>query len=369
MPAAAPVRRRSALLAGLAAFVIAASGVFVAPREAAAGTLGSLVELGLDAASSRAGLAFVHAATGTSALPTGKDGRVTVLLIGSDHRETLSGERTDIVLVITINPKTKQMAAVSIPRDVARLPINKRSTFKGKVNTIFSAYRGKLGRDGALDKMRDIVAYTLAIEIDYYVMIRMTAFNVLTDRVGGYKVSIPTAIKDPSFWDDPDGPRGIYFPAATSRTLKGNLTTLCNGYFFTKLTNKLAKPGAQCDRAIVYVRTRKGKGNSDFKRQGRAQDVVGAAITRVTNRNNGKELRALFNAAVGQANNDAIDTDIPMTFETALDFYALLKGAKLTQRQVFTPTTYASKISGTSSYQLKLKAVRALTRKWFAPVN
>jgi anionic cell wall polymer biosynthesis LytR-Cps2A-Psr (LCP) family protein len=214
--------------------------------------------------------------------------------------------------------------------------------------------------------VRQIIAYTLQIEIDYYVLIRMTAFNSLTDNVGGYNVKIPTAVKDPKFWDDPRGPQGIYFPSSTAWWLKGNNTALCNGYY---KTGQLSKPGARCDRAIVYVRTRKGTGNSDFKRQRRAQDVVAAAIRKVGQRGNGSNLTALFNAALAQRNAGSIDTNIPVSLSSALDFYALLNSATLTQQAVFKPTTYASRITGTSAYQLKLTPVRNLTKLWFAPVK
>ena len=53
----------------------------------------------------------------------GKDGRLTVLLMGSDWRPTAGGERLDVLMVATIDPITGKAAVVSIPRDVSGIPL------------------------------------------------------------------------------------------------------------------------------------------------------------------------------------------------------------------------------------------------------
>lgn len=358
-------RQRSVmLLAAVLAFVLSVGSGLVAAGPVDASTQRALLRAALDMAISSPPANLVRAAI-TPDYNRGSDGRVTVLLLGSDYRPTLSGERTDIIIVMTINPSTRQMAAVSIPRDVARLPIGPGRTFKGKINSMFAAYKGALGRDGALNRMRSEIGYALGVEIDYHALVRMTAFNALTDNVGGYSLSNPTAIKDKMYWDSPLKPRGIYFPSGGT-ALKGNNTVLCRGWYFT---GQMTKSGAKCDRAIVYVRSRKGVGNSDFKRTRRAQNVVAAAISKVVARGSGGNLSSLLSAATSHRNAGAINTNIPMTAGGALEFYGLLNGARLTQQAVFQPTTYASRITGTSSYQLKLTAVRNLTKLWFAPVK
>lgn len=360
-------RRRLLLAAFLTAALVSPGALAAAGPVSAASQLGMVLDA-LDVAVMSPPVRLLRTLTGTS-INRGNDGRVTALLLGSDFRPSLAGERTDIVIVISINPKTKEMAAVSIPRDVARLPICGGKTYKGKVNGMFATYRSSLkSRDNALNKMRTELGCTLGVEIDYHAMIRMTAFNVLTGNVGGYTVNNPAAIKDTKFWDNPNAPRGIYFPIDSSLDLKGDppSTVLCNGWFFSGRPKAL---GAKCDRAIVYVRTRKGRGNSDFKRTRRAQDVVAAAVSKVIQRDKGGNLTSLWETALAQKNAGAINTNIPISSTSALDFYALLSGATLTKQAVFAPSTYASKISGTSSYQLKITAVRNLTKSWFAPVN
>ena len=53
----------------------------------------------------------------------GKDGRLTVLLLGSDWRKTGGGERTDVMMVATIDPTNGLAAVASIPRDMERIPL------------------------------------------------------------------------------------------------------------------------------------------------------------------------------------------------------------------------------------------------------
>ena len=52
----------------------------------------------------------------------GSDGRLTVLLLGSDDRASHSGNRTDVIMVVSLDPTTGAVAAASIPRDTAELP-------------------------------------------------------------------------------------------------------------------------------------------------------------------------------------------------------------------------------------------------------
>jgi LCP family protein required for cell wall assembly len=354
---------RSGLPALALSAFIAVSGSLAAP--AAAQLSGGLLEAGIAHAASHPGLVqVVRQIEGSQAITRGKDGRVTVLLLGSDYRPSLAGERTDTIVVMTINPKTKAIAAVSIPRDISRLRLPNGQIFNGRINSMYAYYRKQLGSPAAsLNRVKQIVEHNLQIEIDYYALIRMPAFNELVDHVGGLTVRVPSELKDPKFWDDPRGPQGIFFPASSAWPMRGN-TTLCNGHY---KTGKLSLPGAKCQRALVYVRSRKGAGNSDFKRTLRAQDVVFAAITKVGQRGTAN-LTALRSAAGTQISRSALITNVPRTAGDALEMYNLLKGSKLANKVVLSPTKYATKNVGSATYTLNLTAVRALTKQWFAPV-
>jgi anionic cell wall polymer biosynthesis LytR-Cps2A-Psr (LCP) family protein len=311
---------------------------------------------------------------GPASLSYGTDGRLTVLVLGSDYRGPSSGERTDAVLIATINPNTHAMAAVSIPRDTGSLPLPDPSdSYKGKVNSLFSHYRrsGET-REQALDHVRRTIAYVLDVEIDYVVYARFTGLDFLVDQVGNVPVDIPDAIHDASIVDDKTKQPGALFPIATSYPLGGASATKC----YTvggKPPNWSTTP--PCHRALLYVRSRHGyvgtQHNSNYKRDKRQQSFLMAALARVVvmQTADSSALTTLRNAALTRT--DDFYTTLPIGNDTdLLALYTLYNGA---QNQPFLqatlkPKAYAVPVPGTTKWALKLDAVRTLTHSWFAPV-
>ena len=90
--------------------------------------------------------------TGTQAptLPpwNGTD-RLNVLLVGSDQRPGDSSFNTDTMIVVSIDPKTKQIAMFQLPRDSVGVPVpaNARSlwgsTYQGKINSWWTQNRNR----------------------------------------------------------------------------------------------------------------------------------------------------------------------------------------------------------------------------------
>lgn len=104
------------------------------------------------------GLELLSTVTGQSgAITYGGNGRLTVLLLGSDYRPTLSGDRTDAILVLTINPKSKQVAARSIPRDIARLPLPNGTVYKPRVNKLYSHFKKGRTRAQAMVEVEKVI--------------------------------------------------------------------------------------------------------------------------------------------------------------------------------------------------------------------
>jgi hypothetical protein len=116
---------------------------------------------------------------------------------------------------------------------------------------------------------------------------------------------------------------------------------------------------------MAFVRSRKGRGNSDFVRARRQQDFVIAALRRVLKRGSGSSLSSLINRATVQSRTGALTTNVPLTSANALELFRLLDGADLDFQVVFRAPTYASHIPGGTAYELDLAAVRRVTRDWF----
>ena len=339
--------------------IISGPAPALAMRDARA-MAGSLLEPALSVAS-LAPMRWLLGVLGQEHLQSGNDGRVTVLLLGSDARGGGIG-RTDTIMVVSI--KNQSISAASIPRDAARIPNPwTGGTFRGRVNTILKQLRqGANSDEAAVAKFQDVIAHLLDVEIDYHALITFTGFQALVSNVDSITVSSTLGpIKDAKFWDDPNKQRGVYFPAAQDYTLyAANPDTadgLCNGLWRTRGTSA----PYWCRRALPFVRSRKGAGNSDFRRAARQQLFVDAGVARVLERGNGTNLSALVTAALGQSNQSHLTTDIPLDDATALEFYDLLTGSHLDSAVVFKPRKYAKRISGTTAYRLTLSAVRAWT--------
>ena len=287
-----------------------------------------------------------------NSLVDGSDGRLTVMVLGTDTRNSGWG-LTDVILIASIDQATNQVSLASIPRDIGKFPNPNGGTYVGKVNNLVK----KIG----LTSFERAVEYTLDIEIDYNVLITFRGFETMVDNVdgAGIIVSNPKQIADPKFWDDPNKPKGVYFPTGpnTLYALPGG--PLCNGLWRTRGTSSTY----WCHRALPFVRSRKGSGNSDFVRAKRQQSFLWGALGRVLSRGSGAALESLAATARGQVGIQQIRGTLPTTYAAAASLFSELSNATLpANRQiVFAPNTYATKIPNTSSYQLKLTAVRAWT--------
>ena len=290
----------------------------------------------------------------------GKDGRLTVLLIGSDWRKNSGGERFDVVMVATIDPKTGQAAVVSIPRDMAGIPLAGGSNSGGmRVNSIYYLrYRDPSLGHAAIDRKavkrfsKDIGAF-LGTEIDYWALTRFATFSNLVNSLGGIRIDIEEDVRDSSYHHKRS--RGVYFPVKKDYRLKGD--PACKPY------------PAKCHSALVYARSRKGtqgtQYNSDWKRAERQQDMVRAAVKNVIDDGAGLELIGRLLRV-----RDKIDTNIPKTVEAAGQLYAMFKDMKLrrTHMKVLAPATWGY-LADDGTVRPNLARIRQFVDKQFYKVK
>jgi hypothetical protein len=176
---------------------------------------------------------------------------------------------------------------------------------------------------------------------------------------------IPQEIRDTGYIDKPGWPKGAKFVASSSALLRGGSAERCYGPY----PKGAWHTAPNCTRALVFVRSRKGKvggsANTDWKRSRRQQDFIYQAIRRVTGRTS-QQANLLRNRANAMPSD--FYTNLPRTDADVLYMYNLLKGSSLTQQVVLMPTTYATRVSGTTKYRLILAEVRNLTKSWFGPI-
>jgi anionic cell wall polymer biosynthesis LytR-Cps2A-Psr (LCP) family protein len=307
---------------------------------------------------------LLHLFEGSSEINTGSDGRLTILLLGSDSRGSAVG-LTDTIMIMSIKGHT--ISAASIPRDAVHLPNPDGGTFGGRANSILENLARGRTVDDALARFEVVIEQLLQVEIDYYAMVKFDGFDNLVQEIQPVSIDNAQPIRDPKFWDDPNKLSGVYFPAASNYKLwawqPDANPPLCNGLWRQQPTPIASQ--YWCRRALPYVRSRKGSGNSDFVRAHRQQDFVAATIRRVIERGSGSALGALVNRAYGQQSARLLYTDIPLTTASALDLYQTLSDASVGFQVVFSPPQYATHVNGSTAYQLDLAAIRQVTRQWF----
>ena len=302
------------------------------------------------------GAALLDRVTGVDAVSPGSDGRLTFLFMGSDARNSAIG-RLDTVMVVSL--KGDQISMASIPRDTARIPNPAGGVFGGKVNGLVRSWvSGGMSRDAALARFETVMENLLRIQIDYRAVVWFNGLTTLVGRVDPITVNIPNEIRDPKQVDDYPDEWGVYFPRATSYNLydyNPSGDTRCDGaYKFDQ--NPPVDSTFWCHRALPFVRSRKGPNNNDWVRAKRQQGFIFAAIRATSS----ADLGDLVSTASNQGTGKWL-TNMPITVANANDLFSRLRGSSLAHQVVFKPNAYATRISGTSGWELKLSAVRAWT--------
>jgi LCP family protein required for cell wall assembly len=190
--------------------------------------------------------------------PPDEDERLSVLLVGSDYGTGYSHSLTDSMMVVSVDPKTGDVAMVSVPRDTARFELYSGGIFQGKINSLMSKAAADPERypDGGLGTLANQISYLIGIPIQYVAYINMGAFEKMIDAVGGIDVNVTKAIND-SFYQFPNGgPKGFRLSVGPHHL-----------------------DGAH---ATAYVRSRYGPGDNDFTRARRQQEVLVALRAKLT---------------------------------------------------------------------------------------
>lgn len=144
--------------------------------------------------------------------------------------------RSDVNMIVTVNPKTKQILMTSIPRDYYVTLAN-----KGKKDKLTHA-----GLGGVENSVKTLENF-LGIDINYYARVNFTSLIKMVDALGGIDVESPVAF-----------------------------TTMHGGYHIKKGTNHL-----NGDEALGFVRERYGLANGDNDRVKNQQRVLTAMLEKM----------------------------------------------------------------------------------------
>lgn len=174
------------------------------------------------------------------------DDRVNILLLGIGGPGHDGAFLSDTNIIVSIKPSTKQVAIISIPRDLA-VKINEHGV--RKINSA-DAY-GEVDSPGnGGEYARQIFSQIFDMDIPYYFRVDFTAFSDIIDQVGGVTVNVDRPFVDNEFPGPNYSYRQVAFEAGT-QTLSGQ-------------------------RALDYARSRHGNNGegSDFARAYRQQKML-----------------------------------------------------------------------------------------------
>jgi LCP family protein required for cell wall assembly len=124
---------------------------------------------------------------------------MNVLLVGSDSRanvnsaeaagfgkDTVSGQRSDTIMLLHVDPREQKAAIVSVPRDLY-VPIAG-TNFSDRVNAAFAL--------GGPDQLIATIQGSLGITINHYVQVDFVGFKDIVDTVGGVTMYVPYPVRD-----------------------------------------------------------------------------------------------------------------------------------------------------------------------------
>jgi LCP family protein required for cell wall assembly len=235
--------------------------------------------------------------------------RINILLLGSDTDQKFTnadGSHTYLAqsdIVVTIDPATKSVGMLSIPRDFY---INVPGHGMHKLDEAYSLGGAVVGNGayspGGVELSRLTIEQDFGIPINYYAWVGLDGFVKVIDTVGGVDVDVAHPITDDNYPDD-----------------VGNHTN--DIYAYKRL---YIPPGPQhLDgiTALEYVRSRHADLVGDFGRSARQQQVLSALKTKLDNPNIVGKLSAIANDLNGYVKTDMGLSDVfkLMNFARSLD--------------------------------------------------
>ncbi len=114
-----------------------------------------------------------------------KQAKTNILLLGSDQRAGDGGFRTDVILLVSIDPENKTVSAVSFPRD---LWVETKGHDGMKINMVQGL--------GGFQATQMMFQNSFGIKPKYYVLTNFDGFIGIVDKLGGVDVEIGQSLTD-----------------------------------------------------------------------------------------------------------------------------------------------------------------------------
>jgi LCP family protein required for cell wall assembly len=250
--------------------------------------------------------------------------RLNILLIGSDQRPNEGTYNTDTLIVVSIDPVTKQVAMFSLPRDSTDVPLPAGplanaygGAYPNKINSLFTAVRNRADlvpgnkTNRGYNALKSVLGNLYQLDIKYFVEVNFDGFKQVVDAVGGVTINVQVPVIDDEYPADSGRHARVYIPAGI-RHMSGS-------------------------QALVYARSRHG--SDDFDRGFRQQRVLTSLREQANVANLVPRIPELL-----QAVRKTVKTDIPQAELAKLAGLADSVNTKDIRSYVFSYPRYGSQI-------------------------
>ncbi len=175
------------------------------------------------------------------------DGRVNIMIVGIGGEGHPAPNLADTIIIASIDPFAKEVAMLSVPRDMY---VDIPGYWSARINAAHAIgedddYKEAGYPDGGIGLLEKTLEETLDIPIHYYVRVDFTAFKDAVDAVDGVVLDVETAVYDPTFiWE------------------------------WQALDVAVGKQYFDGERALFYARSRQTSARGDFARSDRQRDII-----------------------------------------------------------------------------------------------
>ena len=179
---------------------------------------------------------------------------INVLLIGLDSADALeNGGRSDTLIILSLNKKTKKINMTSLFRDTWTYINARGKDMYGKINSSYFY--------GGPETLIETIQNDFKVKIDYYVAVDFSSFTDIINALGGLTIEV-------------EDYEAEYINRTTVHTIESGPAVKLDGW-----------------EALVYARIRKSDSDSDVSRTRRQRKVImalmdsakGAGITQLNN--------------------------------------------------------------------------------------
>ncbi len=173
---------------------------------------------------------------------------VNILLIGQDKREGQDRQRSDSMILATLNKKTKEISITSFMRDLyVQIP----GYSDNRMNAAYAF--------GGMDLLDSTIEQNFGIKIDGNIEVDFSGFKIIVDKLGGINMELRQEeadyLNENGNWSDNDASAGTWNLSEGRNHLTG-------------------------EQALAYSRIRY-VGNSDYERTERQRKVLMTAFDKM----------------------------------------------------------------------------------------